>query len=106
MDDFQPSVGPDLIPSLKWADHYKYLGFQMGRERLGSPNGLGEELLKDVDTISNSLLTDWQKIEAINMFVLSKASYHLNAASLDKTWVTKTDAAIRRIAEDGVVKRR
>ena len=69
----------------------------MGRERLGSPNGLGEELLKDVDTISNSLLTDWQKVEAINMFVLSKASYHLNATSLDKTWVTKTDAAIRRM---------
>jgi len=34
VDKFQPTVGPDPIPSLRWDDHYKYLGFQMGRQRL------------------------------------------------------------------------
>jgi len=34
VDKFQPTVDPDPIPSLRWDDHYKYLGFQMGRQRL------------------------------------------------------------------------
>ena len=32
VEPFQPQLGPDSIPSLKWADRYKYLGVQMGRE--------------------------------------------------------------------------
>ncbi len=85
VEPFQPTMGPDLIPALKWVDHYKYLGVQMGRQRLGSRGELEEEILRGVETISSSLLADWQKVKAANIFVLSKANYYLDAALVDQS---------------------
>ena len=97
VDHFQPQLGSDYIPSLKWADRYKYLGVQMGRERLGSPAGLIQELLKDVEAICASPLADWQKVNTINTFILSKANYYLSASTVDRTWCIQLDAGVRRL---------
>ena len=43
-----------------------------------------------------SALTDWQKIEAVNIFVLSGLEYHLNASIPDRSWLARLDATIRR----------
>ncbi len=41
-------------------------------------------------------LTDWQKIDAINTFTLSKLKYHLSTSALNTTWASKLDADIRK----------
>jgi hypothetical protein len=49
-----------------------------------------------VDKILRSLLTDWQKVDAINTFAISKLTYHLNSSCLNRSWATKLDGLIRR----------
>ena len=46
-----------------------------------------------------SKLTDWQKIDALNTFVVTKANYHLNATIVDQTWAASTDAKIRALTK-------
>ena len=100
MEPFSPVLDPDLcIPALKWEDSYKYLGVNIGRARKGIIDGLEEEMLVAAGKILDSPLSDWQKIEAVNSFVITKANYHLNAATLDQSWAMKVDAKIRRLAK-------
>ena len=82
------------IPALKWEDHYKYLGVQAGRQTSGSMNDLSNSMLADAKNIMESPLTDWQKVDALNTFILTKPSYFMNAAVLDGGWVNKIDARL------------
>ena len=99
VEPFHPNLGQDPIPALKWEDRYKYLGIQTGRERLRSMDELETSIVSDAEKILNSALTDWQKIDAINTFVLTKASYFLCTYVLNRTWATKIDAKIRRLVK-------
>ena len=49
--------------------------------------------------IASSGLTDWQKIDALNTFVVTKASYQFDTAILDQTWATKVDAQLRKMVK-------
>jgi len=51
------------------------------------------------DKLFTTPLTDWQKIEAVNSFVISKATYHFNAATFDQSWAVKLDAKLRRLVK-------
>ena len=99
VDKFQPRLGLDLLPSLKRGERYKYLGVQRGRTAERCPKELAEAIVKEADTICTSALTDWQKLDALNTFVLTKASYHLNAATVDRTWCQQVDARVRRLVK-------
>ena len=46
--------------------------------------------------IASSGLTDWQKVDALNTFGLTKATYQFDAAIIDQTWATKVDAKLRK----------
>ena len=46
--------------------------------------------------IASSGLTDWQKINALNTFVLTKATYQFDTAVIDQTWATKVDAKLKK----------
>ena len=47
-----------------------------------SPKELADAITEQAEKICNSALTDWQKIDALNTFVITKASYHLSATTL------------------------
>ena len=49
-----------------------------------------------MDSILSSYLTDWQKMDAINLFALSKATYQLSTSLLNRTWAAKLDSDIRK----------
>ena len=102
VESFQPKLNRDLIPALKWDDHYKYLGIESGRERAGRIKELEERMLGKTTKIMDSLLTDWQKIEAINTFVLTGIEYHMNAALLNRTWLRKLESQIRQVIKKGL----
>ena len=96
VEPYQPCIGHVPIPHLKWSDNYKYLGVRTSRERLSSQKDLEDKMVKNVEKIMCSALTDWQKIEAVNIFVLSGLEYHLNASIPDHSWLARLDATIRR----------
>ena len=54
-------------------------------------------MLKETEIIAKSPLSDWQKIEAINIFVISKAQYHPRASTPYRTWAQSIDKQIRKI---------
>lgn len=97
VESYSPTLNNESIPALKWEDRYKYLGTEFGRSRDSTLNSLKSTLLKEAELIANSLLTDWQKIEAINIFVLSKANYHLRASTPYRIWARSIDNKIRKI---------
>ena len=89
-------MGNSSIPSLAWDDSYKYLGVDYSKVRNGCLDRLGENVLNIVDKILASMLTPWQKINVINMFALSKLSFKLAAASLNRSWASKLDCRLRK----------
>ncbi len=74
----------------------KYLGVEIGRSRKGTVDPLMKDVEATVDKILQSQLTDWQKVDAINTFAMSKLTYHLNSSCLNRSWATKLDGLIRR----------
>lgn len=99
VEPFQPKLGDELIPALKWEDRYKYLGVQTGREKLKSMKELEESMCTDAEKILNSPLSDWQKIDAINTFVVSKATYYLSTSVLNKTWAARIDSRVQKLVK-------
>ena len=71
------------IHPLKWEDTYKYLGVEIGRPKRVDP--LLQQIEELVDTILGSLLTDWQKVDAINTFAMSKLTYAPNSSTLNRS---------------------
>ena len=47
-------------------------------------------------------LTDWQKVDAVNTFIISRASYHLRAARPSIGWATNLDTVIRSSVKKGL----
>ena len=96
VEPFSPEFSGQPIPALKWEDTYRYLGVEVGRPRSGSADSLRSDILGTVDKILASYLTDWQKMDAINTFALSKATYLLSTSILNRTWAAKLDSDVRK----------
>ena len=103
IESFSPEFSGQPILALKWEDTYRYLGVEVGRPRSGSADTLQTEILSTVDSILSSYLTDWQKMDAINLFALSKATYQLSTSLLNRTWAAKLDSDVRKKVPRGVV---
>ena len=87
VEPFQPTVGNGQpLPSLLWEESYRYLGVVVGRERRGKVEDLFQEMHGMAEKILSSRLTDWQKVDAINNFVIPKATFLLDISLLDQTW--------------------
>ena len=78
VESYTPTLQGSIIRALKWDDRYKYLGVEVGRRRATLLNKVKKAIVKDATAICSSLLTDWQKVEAINIIVVSQATYYLD----------------------------
>jgi len=71
------SIGSGGLPVLKWEDHYRYLGCELGRDPRAETKVLGVRYIEDAKKIMESQLTDWQKLDAIRRFMRPKLDYAL-----------------------------
>lgn len=78
VESYTPTLQGSIIRALKWDDRYKYLGVEVGWRRATSLNKVKKAIVKDTTAVCSSLLTNWQKVEAINIFVVSQATYYLD----------------------------
>ena len=100
VEPFQPTVGNGQpLPFLLWEETYRYLGVVVGRERRGKMEELFWEVYGMAEKILGSGLTDWQKVDAINTFVIPKAIFLLDISLLDQTWTSKMDAKLRAMVK-------
>ena len=74
VESFSPTLKGEPIMALKWGDRYRYLGVPFGRTRVTSLNDLKKTIIGKAKAICSSLLTDWQKVDAINTFVMRSTS--------------------------------
>ena len=99
VEPFSPCFGDQCIPALRWEDTYRYLGVEVGRQRSGTLDNLSKEIEATVDKILETRLADWQKLDAINTFALSKTTYVLSSSLPNRTWAAKLDSVVRKKVE-------
>ena len=80
VEPISPLYGDEAIPALQWEDKYQYLGIATGRIHSGNRDKLSSSILEIVDKILASKLTEWQKVDALNRFALSKGTSQLHSS--------------------------
>ena len=102
VESFSPTLNGLAIPALKWEDSYRYLGVPIRRDPIKSLKVLGQKMVEDVKKICKSDLTDWQKIDAINTFVLTRANFPLRVSLVNQTWCRDIDAKVRALVKSAL----
>ena len=88
-------MGSGELPSMKWEDHYRYLGCEMGRDPRAETKTAGDRYRKEAEKILGSLLTDWQKLDAMRRFVRPKLEYILRTIFPNCIWAKMLDDVVR-----------
>ena len=100
VESFSPSLGLQKISNLRWESVYKYLDVEMGRNSVRDVKGLAKKnMLSDDQKICNFQLTDWQNIDPLNVFVLSRDAYVLCASVVSFSWCRDLDAKLRGLVK-------
>ena len=86
VDPFELFFGSSPIPALKWEDRYKYLGCELGANPKAALEESKRLFLEESTTICQSLLTDWQKIDAIKRFTKPQLDYKLRTLLPSRSW--------------------
>ena len=79
-------MGSGELPSMKWEDHYCYLGCELGRDPRAETRMAGERYRREAEKIFLSQLTDWQKLDAMKRFIRPKLEYILRTVLPNRTW--------------------
>ncbi|KAK3928953.1 Retrovirus-related Pol polyprotein from type-2 retrotransposable element R2DM, partial [Frankliniella fusca] len=90
------SVQGQAIPSLGETDSYRHLGVPTGCSIDQTPEDTLENMIKDLHRIERSVLTDWQKVDAIRTFVVPQVEFCLQTARVKKGPLVKLDSEMKR----------
>ena len=86
-------------PALKENEVYKYLGRPTGYKPFIDVSSSLAEMEEDLNNIENSPLAPWQKVEAVNVFLLSRLNYLLRSGYIQKGQLKEMDIKIRNFAK-------
>ena len=103
-DLFQPRLGEEVIPAMKWGDSYRYLGcpkvaYSTKEQDL---NSIREDLVKDTITIFKSPLAEWQKLDVFRRFLFPRLTFVLQVIFPGSTWCRKLDTTLRGAIKQGL----
>ncbi|XP_073169530.1 signal peptide peptidase-like 3 isoform X3 [Lepidochelys kempii] len=90
--------GEPVIP-LAEGQAYRHLGMQMGFHVRQTPEDTIQEILQDAAKIDASLLAPWQKINALNTFLIPRISFVLRGAAVAKVPLNKADKIDRQLVK-------
>ncbi|UYV72706.1 hypothetical protein LAZ67_10000374 [Cordylochernes scorpioides] len=89
------------VPAMTKDESYLHLGVPTGFRKSRSLNRTLQDLETEVKKIDESLLTPWQKIDAIKTFVYPKLDFILRGAPIHKTNFGRIDRLIISLARSG-----
>lgn len=78
---------------------YEHLGVPTGFQKQPSAGDTIRSLLSDLDKIDKSLLAPWQKLDAVNTYVLSRLAFHLKAGAVPKKPLTQLDNKLKQLGK-------
>ena len=92
-------MGGGELPSMKWEDHYQYLGCEIGRDPRAETKNARDKYQRAAEKILGSQLTNWQKLDAMRRFVRPKLEYILRMMLPNRSWAKGLDDAVRKMAK-------
>ncbi|CAM5100326.1 unnamed protein product [Natator depressus] len=90
--------GEPVIP-LAEGQAYRHLGTPTGFRVRQTPEDTIQEILQDAAKIDTSLLAPWQKINALNAFLIPRISFVLRGSAVAKVPLNKADKIIRQLVK-------
>ncbi|XP_065265992.1 uncharacterized protein T26G10.4-like [Emys orbicularis] len=90
--------GEPVIP-LAEGQAYQHLGTPTGFRVRQTPEDTIQEILQDATKIDASLLAPWQKINALNTFLIPHISFTLRGSAVAKVPLNKVDKIIRKLVK-------
>uniref|UniRef100_A0A7E4V205 Reverse transcriptase domain-containing protein n=1 Tax=Panagrellus redivivus TaxID=6233 RepID=A0A7E4V205_PANRE len=101
--DAKPTIfhiqGLPMVPMSR-DDHYRHLGIPTGFSYQHTGIEIVKSMEADVQKVHDSLLAPWQKINAVNTFIVPRLSFHLKEALVLKEVLGKLDNTIRRCSKE------
>ncbi|XP_046404452.1 uncharacterized protein T26G10.4-like [Ischnura elegans] len=95
-------LGGGTPASMAEGESYDYLGIPTGFNVDQTPGRLIEEIVENIDALDASLLAPWQKIEALNMFLLTKLDFILRGDRVRKGPLKIMDKRVKRALKDWI----
>ncbi|XP_050795751.1 uncharacterized protein T26G10.4-like [Gopherus flavomarginatus] len=89
----------ESMTSFKEREIYQHLGTPTGVRVRQTPEDTIAEILRDAAQIDSSLLTPWQKINALNTFLIPRISFVLRGSAMAKVPLNKADSTIRQLVK-------
>ena len=89
------TLNGNTIPVMKWEDRYRHLGVLLGANPEAHLDQLSKDFKKDVESVFQSPLADWMKLEAFRDFVMPKLDYVLRTTLAHKKWAKLLDRHVR-----------
>ncbi|CAM4606818.1 unnamed protein product [Lepidochelys olivacea] len=90
--------GEPVIP-LAEGQAYRHLGTPTGFRVRQTPEDTIQEILQDAAKTDTSLLAPWQKINALNTFLIPRISFVLRGSAVTKVPLNKADKIIRQLVK-------
>lgn len=90
------SLNGAVIPALSKDDSYIYLGANAGFKLDKNIEGTIDTIKRNINDIDKSLLAPWQKIDALNTFVISKLGFAMRTTSISKTAINELEKETTR----------
>ncbi|XP_074834024.1 uncharacterized protein T26G10.4-like [Carettochelys insculpta] len=90
--------GQPMIP-LEEGQFYQHLGTPTGVQIQGTPEDTIFGILKDAERLDDSLLAPWQKIDALNTFLIPRINFTLRGSAVTKVPLNKADKTIRHLVQ-------
>ncbi|XP_030406028.1 uncharacterized protein LOC115645479 [Gopherus evgoodei] len=90
--------GESVVP-LAEGQAYQHLGTPTGFRVRQTPEDTIQEILQDASRIDVSLLAPWQKIDALNTFLIPRIAFVLRGSAVAKVPLNKADNVIRQLVK-------
>lgn len=88
-----------MVPVMAWEDRYKYLGVKAGANSTPDMAKQGDDFIKDMEVITRSDLTDWQKLDAIHRFAKPRLVYSMQNQLPSLGWARSLDVKVRSLVK-------
>ncbi|XP_023235892.1 uncharacterized protein LOC111635231 [Centruroides sculpturatus] len=89
-------IKQNSLPRLGNDDAYKHLGVPTGFSRCDTEAATTDGVIQDINKLDASHLAPWQKVDALNTFILPRLSFCLATGTTPKKTLDKIDRTLKR----------
>ncbi|XP_023225130.1 uncharacterized protein LOC111626079 [Centruroides sculpturatus] len=84
------------LPRLAKEDAYKHLGVPTGFSKCDTEEATTNNILTSIEKLNSSKLAPWQKVDALNTFIIPKLTFCLTTGTTPKKTLDRIDRLIKR----------